>query len=538
MSLNLDLMVHDAEIIAELCNFREGSTRDEFAIRALRLGVLALKQAQGQVDTDAIRSESERLLENMENQLGKHSDQIHDRMTQMLKEYFDPESGRFQERVDRLIKQDGELELLLKRQLGSEDSELCKTLSDHFGEDSLLMKWLGPDQGQGLLAAFQESFEAQLKTQRDEVLKQFSLDEKEGALSRFIAELTENQGQLSAGLQEKLDTISKEFSLDEENSALSRLVNNVDRSQKLISREFSLDEDSSALSRLKKMLEHTNESIHKHLSLDDENSALARLKRGISGILTEQQESNLKFQEEVKTTLSAMVARKEEMDRSTRHGLEFEDAVVNQIQYELKNSGDLVSHTGNTTGCIKNCKVGDCVIELGPDSATPGERIVMEAKESGSYQLANARDEMETARKNREAQVGLFIFSKKTAPENLDPVTRLGHDVYVVWDVEDERSDLFVNVGLTLARALCVRSQQQKESHAADFSAIDQAILDIEKKALALDDVETWTKTIQNNSEKILKKITLSRKTLIQQVEVLREKTADLKGAFSNGENE
>ena len=529
LSLYLELTIHDPDTIAELWSHPEGGPREQFALQALRIGVLALKQARGQIDADLVRRESERLLETLESRLSQHSQFVHDRVTTVLKEYFDPASGRFQERVQRLISKDGELEQLLRRQIGSEDSELCKTLASHIGRDSPLMKVLSPEESDGLLAAFREALEKQLLEQREQVLAQFSLDNKQGALCRFINELQERQGELSKNLHEKIDEVVKEFSLDEENSALNRLVRNVDRAQKTITSEFSLDEEGSALSRLKRMLEETNETIDKHLSLDDDESALARLKRELLNILKEHHQTQQKFQSEVRETLQEMKVRKAEAERSTRHGLEFEEAVVRQIQQEAQRSADVATHTGHTTGSIRHCKVGDCVVELGPDSAAPGATFVIEAKEQGGYQLSEARQEIETARKNRGAQVGLFVFSKRTAPEGTEPLCRLGTDVFVVWDAEDPASDLFLRTAYTLARALCVRTQEQTAAQTADFTAIEEAILEIEKRAAALDDVETWTNTIQNNSEKILKKLRTTRKSLERQVETLREKTQDLR---------
>jgi len=46
--------------------------------------------------------------------------------------------------------------------------------------------------------------------------------------------------------------------------------------------------------------------------------------------------------------------------------------------------------------------VGDIVVQLGPDQKASGARIVVEAKESGSYTLSKALEELETARKNRQ----------------------------------------------------------------------------------------------------------------------------------------
>ena len=509
-SLPLELTVQDADCIEELWKFREGEERDRFALRALRVGLLALKQAQGTVDTEHIRSEADRLLDTMQGRLNEHSRGIDEKINATLKDYFDPQDGRFQERINRLINRDGELETLLKQQLGTEDSELCKTLVAHFGDESQLMKMLDPNQSQGVIAAFKETLDDQLRSQREHVLNQFSLDNQEGALCRFITELTKQQGELTDNLHEKVDMVVK---------------------------EFSLNEDDSALSRFKKLLEQTNSTINNHLSLDDDDSALARLKREMFQLLADQRETNQKFQEEVKTALQVMVARKQEAERSTRHGLEFEEAVYEKIQFEAQKTNDIATSTGNKTGLIKNNKVGDCVIELGPESSAPGSCIVIEAKEKGSYQLADAREEIEVARKNRGAQIGLFIFSKRTAPQGIDPFLRYGDDIFITWDAEDAGTDIYLNVAVTLARALCIREQSRRESVAVDFSQIDQAILEIEKRAGALDDIETWTKTIRNNADKIMKKVNSTRNSLLKQVETLNERTDDLKQAFTNDES-
>lgn len=530
-TLLLELAVHDPETVAELEAFAAGRDREDFALKALRIGVLALRQARGQLDGETVRREGDRLLGLLQVRLDEHSKVVNDRVSYTLKDYFDPQSGRFQERVERLVRKDGELEMVLRKQLGQEDSELNRTLSRHFGDDSELLKWLNPDQSQGLLGALRGVLDEQLLSQRDHVLKQFSLDNKEGALFRFIAELTERQGNLTEDLQTRIDEVVKQFSLDEENSALSRLVANVERAQRTITNEFSLDQDTSALSRLKKMLENTNATIESHLSLDEETSALARLKRELLALMEGQRKTNQVFQEEIKLSLQEMIVRKKEAGKSTRHGLEFEEEVIRLLVQESQKTGDLAEATGSTTGRIKNCKVGDAVITLGPDTVAPGGRIVMEAKEKAGYQLTDAVQELATARDNRDAQVGLFVFSRRTAPAGLEPLFRRGLDVFVVWDLDDEASDLYLRTGLTLARALVVQQQKQKEAQTADVAAMEVAILDIEKQVNSLDDLMTWAQTIESNSGKILKKLATVRKAVENQVATLKEKTAELKGA-------
>ncbi|MEZ6047800.1 MAG: hypothetical protein R3C11_19940 [Planctomycetaceae bacterium] len=531
--LHLELMVRDQATITELASLR-GEAREQFALDALRIGVLALKQARGQVDADAVRRESERMLETLEHQLTEHSRLLNDRMTHALKEYFDPEDGRLSERVNRLVKQDGELEQVLRKQIGSEDSELLKTLSHSFGPESSLMKMLNPEQSTGLLAILRQTMEEQLLQQREQVLSQFSLDNKEGALSRFIIELTDKQGQLSEKLHDRIEVIAKEFSLDQEDSALSRLVQNVERAQRTITSEFSLDDDRSALSRLKKSLDQTNKELHGQLSLDDDQSALSILKRELLQLMEENREHNQKFQEEIKVALKEMIVRKEESARSTQHGLEFEDAVFEYVLRKSQQANDIATRTGNTTGLIKNRKVGDCIIDLGRDSAAPGARIVLEAKESGGYDIPKALEESEIARKNRGAQFGIFVFSKQSAPTGMEPFNRYGEDLVVIWDAEDASTDVYLNVALSVAKALCIRQQGQNEEAEFDFEKMDKAILEIEKRVNNLDEIERSANTIQNGAIKILKTVETSRKSLQTQIETLQEATAHVKEILNN----
>ena len=253
-SLRLQLTIEDRDTIDDLLAFPSGGERESFALNALRIGVLALRQARGRIDADLIQRETQRMLTGLEGQLSAHAAQMQDKLATSLKEYFDPQSGRLHERVQQLIKQDGELEQVLRRQIGGEDSELCKTLLGHFGQQSPLMKLLNPSESEGLLMALRQTVESQLTAQRNHVLKEFSLDNKEGALARMICELNTSHGQLTDALQKKIDTVVGEFSLDKEDSALNRLVRNVDRAQNTITREFSLDDDDSSLARLRREL--------------------------------------------------------------------------------------------------------------------------------------------------------------------------------------------------------------------------------------------------------------------------------------------
>ena len=267
-------------------------------------------------------------------------------------------------------------------------------------------------------------------------------------------------------------------------------------------------------------------------SLDNKQSALHKLKEELTTILSAQVRTNADFQEEVKVALAKLVTKREEEARSTRHGATFETAVFEFLAHQAHRRGDLPQPTGERTGAIRNCKVGDALIELGPENAAAGAKIVIEAKQKANYSLADARSEIEVARKNRDAQIGLFVFSRRLAPTDLEPLTRHGNDLFLVWDAEDVSTDPYFQAALEIARALCVRTQHDTAQRQVDFAPIDKSVLDIEKRVKNLEQIRSSAQTIKSSSEKILERVRIDQEALDKQVGVLRDSMTDLKQAI------
>ena len=169
------------------------------------------------------------------------------------------------------------------------------------------------------------------------------------------------------------------------------------------------------------------------------------------------------------------------------------------------------------------------MVELGADCIAAGGKIVVEAKEDSSYTLMKACAEIETARKNRGARVGLFLFSSKTAPEGIDTLIRHGEDVFLVWDAERIESNVILRASLSLAKALCIRQQKNRDDVEGNWEDIDAAILAVEKEAARLASMKTWTETIHSNSGKILDEVRKMADNLAKQVAVLRESVETLR---------
>ncbi len=490
-AITIELTITDRELCSELQSYPEGAERHDFAINAMRIGVLALRQAQGRIDAELVRAEGNQLMQKMAQELSVHQDKMAQKISSTLKDYFYPESGRFDQRVQRLISKDGELEQLIRRQIGSNGSELSKTLTDHVGKDSLLMQTLNPDANSGIINLLTKATEQTLSDQRERILNEFSLDNGDSALSRLVKEVTKSN-----------NDIVGEFSLNREDSALSRLMSQVEGAQQQIKREFSLDE---------------------------EGSALTRMRQDLMKIFSDQSKENRDFQAEVREKLAEMTARRDESRRSTRHGLEFEDAVFDFINERCLKAGNVASHTGNVAGNISRSRVGDVVVEMGPEHIAAGIRIVAEAKDDKSYTLDKARQELDIARKNRDAQVGLFVMSKSTAPEGWEPFLRYGNDILVIWDKDDPATDVVFDAGLSVATALCVRAKTHSDEVGADFEAIEAAILVIEQQSKNLDSIDNAARIIQDHSSSIRKNAQQVRESLSNQVEILNGKIGDLR---------
>ena len=494
--ITLELTVIDRELCEALAEHPEGSQRTDFAITAMKIGVLALKQTQGRIDGEQIRAAGESLIKDFSAELTSHQEGVTERVSSSLKEYFDPKDGRFNERVDRLIKEDGDLERMVRTQVEGEGSTLVKTLEAHTGKDSALMKMLDPEAADGVVKSLSAATEKTLTEQREHILAQFSLDNEESALKRLVKQLEDNNGNLMAA-----------FDLNKEDSALKRLMDGVEGAQRKITSEFSLD---------------------------DEGSALARMRKQLLDVFEQQGKENQEFQTLVRANLEAMQARRQEAEKGTRHGLDFEVAVFEFINDKSQNAGHVATHTGSTTGRIGRSRVGDAVVELGPEHSAAGARIVVEAKEDASYQLAKAREELQTARDNRDASIGIFVFSKSKAPDGLEAFARYGNDIVVTWDKDDAGTDVFLDAGLSVAIALAVRAQAHTTEVGADFEAIEQAVLNIQMQAEGLGQIKTWATTVRNNGDNIVKSAEKMQEGLSAQIEVLNEKVADLRLVVSD----
>lgn len=500
--LYVNLVLSDPEVVLAAREYAEGRPRTEFLQTALKIGILSLRTARGVIDGDAVRKEGERLMMALSERLTGWREGMERQVLSSLGTYFDPKTGLFVDRVERLVKSDGELATLMQVQVQGAQQTLSKMFEQFIQENTQLLQVLDPSEENQLIVAMTQAVDGVMQAAHLQVVSQFSLDNKDGALCRFLGELTAKHGDLNEALSRKMTDVVSEFSLDRPDSALSRLVKQVETSQRSVSSQLSLDNPESALSRMQQMLQ------------DQHRQTIA---------LTQELSANLQL------AVSQLQTRREEAAKSTLHGLDFEAAVGEQVRVLAAAAGDVVEDVGASTGVIPNCKTGDFVVTVGPEKVASGARVVWEAKASASYDLKVTLEEAERARRNRQAGVCVFVHAERTAQPGIPAFARYGHDLVLRWNEDDPASDVWLKAAAMVALALSVRAAAHDKKDAASFKKIDGAIERIRKQVDYFADLRTYATTSKGAVEKILARSQSMEEALMGQMEALVEELTKLK---------
>ena len=149
----VSFVVSDPEVLIALSEYPEGAARTNFLVTALKVGVLSLKAARGSLDSDTLRREGDRLMEELGDRLNSWRSKFEERVSGSLAHYFDPQQGTFTERVHRLTKADGDLASIVRQQVQEARSNLSNVFEQFIGENSQLFRMLDPSGDNQLVAS-------------------------------------------------------------------------------------------------------------------------------------------------------------------------------------------------------------------------------------------------------------------------------------------------------------------------------------------------------------------------------------------------
>jgi hypothetical protein len=171
---------------------------------------------------------------------------------------------------------------------------------------------------------------------------------------------------------------------------------------------------------------------------------------------------------------AAQAARAGERAKSAAKGGDFEDLLEDLLGEIARGANDLLERTGTDAGDAGRSKKGDFVLTLDPDAARGCEvRVVVEAKDR-RVSGREMREELRAAKANRDAAVGLVVFTPTHAPAGIAPFDVRAGDVYAVLDPSDP-DPATLHAAVRLARLLALASARESEAE-VDVAAVTEAL--------------------------------------------------------------
>ncbi|MEW4453064.1 hypothetical protein AB1L30_10340 [Bremerella sp. JC817] len=247
--------------------------------------------------------------------------------------------------------------------------------------------------------------------------------------------------------------------------------------------------------RVQELVEAKLDDVLKEFSLDENGSAMFRL----HGMLAESFER-------INRALGHNDGQEQEAKKGHVKGIRFEQELYDDFFVPLCNQcDDDPSLVARTPGNIEGCKTGDLMSTLGEATGAPGVNIVVEVKDR-EVKLKDARTELQEAKVNRKAAVGIYVWSRGTEPTEVGDFRRIGDDFYVTVDRDDLRAGkplLYLDAAYRIARAMAVAAVRKESASEIDFSQIEDNIEALGTWSERIADMSVKARTIQKSGKLI-----------------------------------
>lgn len=483
-----------SESIALFGDFDEAQ-REQLALDAWSIGLRALHNAHASAQESKLKDIGASLLADIDRQLRTHVEQQQATIGAVLTRYFDPRDGQVSQRLAAFVDDKGVLARLLEKFLGPQNSVLAEALARQVGETSPLFKKLSPTESSGLVKVLEGQLRTVMGESHAELVQALDPLAEDGAVARFLRSLREELQCAEDDRQKQLSAALAALDANDENSLLSRLVRETNRARQ----EVLLAVNPNAV-----------------------DSPMAIMKASLMGLLTEQaaaqmnlvkrqEERQTLFEKEVREALVRIETRRTQDQRTTRGGYDFEDAVTSFVRAATQGAACVFDVTGATAG-VGRCKKGDAVLRFTEESAFAGAGVVFEAKRDGAYTTQRALDELDAARKNRDAAAGVFVMACSHANEVFPRFARYGNNVLVTWDDRDSATDAYLHAAILLGMGLVTRTRKAGEP--GDISALRDIESRIEGELGRMEKIEKFSDSIRKNADGISEEVRKAHKAL------------------------
>lgn len=213
---------------------------------------------------------------------------------------------------------------------------------------------------------------------------------------------------------------------------------------------------------------------------------------------------------------AASTARAGERAKSSAKGADFETLLEGMLGDIARGANDLLERTGTESGDAGRSKKGDFVLTLDPSVARGTElRVVVEAKDR-KVTGREMRDELREARTNRDAAVGLVVFTPNHAPSGIAPFDVRAGDVYCVIDPAEPDSAI-LEAAVRLARLLALASLREHEAE-VDAAALIEALTGIREQLEAVRAMKTNLTQIGSTATTVAGSLDRMREGILAQI--------------------
>ena len=177
--LTLKLTVKDENIIKYLISY-DSPQREDKALEALKVGVIAILSASPSLDTRVV----EEKFHKIEKSLQEYSEAFKKSLEDDLKKYFEKEKGDVPAAINSALGEKGSLSVLLKEYFNAESGKVSLLLQKEIGPSSVFSKNLDPSNKESVISKIEQTVNNKLKETTEGLTDQFSLDKDDSSMSR------------------------------------------------------------------------------------------------------------------------------------------------------------------------------------------------------------------------------------------------------------------------------------------------------------------------------------------------------------------
>jgi hypothetical protein len=486
-----DRRIESLSLFADL----DESQREQLVVDAWSIGLRALRNAHSAAQESKLRDVGDALVSDIDRQLRDHIDQQQATIAGVLARFFDPKDGQVTQRLEAFVADQGVLARLLDKYLGPQNSVLAEALARQVGESSPLFKKLSPTESDGVLKSLENQLRVAMSQGHTELVRALDPLAEDGAVARFLRSLREELKGADEDRAKQLSAALAALDANDEGSLLSRLVRETHQAREEVLSAVNPDAPNSPMAILKGSLTNL---LQAHAA--DQAEAAKR-----------QEARQTQFEKEVREALARIETKRTQDQKSVRGGLDFEDAVIAFVRAATQGAPCVFDITSTTAG-VGRCKKGDAILRFTGESAFAGTGVVFEAKHDATYTVQRALDELDAARKNRDAAAGVFVMARSHASDAFPRFARFGSNVLVIWDDQDPATDAYLHAAILLGMALVMRVRTTGD--AGDIAALRDIEARIESELSRLEKMEKHSDAIRKSVDGISDEIRKAQKAL------------------------